>query len=126
VAYQYELDALNYIECIVSMGEVEGIRGYLGKSAEPVYRGAVNSERARKAARAPRPSRVGLWIEGYLRDNPKATWKEVWRALETQAWVVKKGGETIELIDNDGTSKSVRVSGLKDRIGRARRTLKSR
>jgi hypothetical protein len=123
---RYELDALNYVADIVSKGKVEGVKAYLGKSAEPVYRGSVLSELQRKAARAPRSNKLSQGIEKVLRSDENATWKEVLRALEDCDVVERTTDDTVKWRRDDGRPASIRISALKDRVSRARKKISSR
>jgi hypothetical protein len=128
--HTHVIDSLNYVERITSLGEVQGIKAYLGKSGERVYRGSMNSERQRTAAQAPRTDRLGRWIEDFLCKNPSATQNEVLKGLEHEQcpgmFIEEVSDNAIEWKRENGAPVLTPISGLKDRISRARKKFKSR
>ncbi len=116
---RHELDALNYIEHIASLGEQRGIAVYLGKSAEAVYRGAV-SDRQRTIAKQPRTNALRRCVEGIVRDNLSVTWKECLKELSRRDHRISVTDNSITWQDDNGRSRSTSVQALKDVVSRAK------
>ncbi len=120
-----KLDALIYIKTIVGLGVDGGIKAYLGKSGARVYRGVVNKEIAKKDRS---DDLQGLIIEimaGNLRMKPPEL-LEALRKHERGPIIQDIIGGTIEWLDKNQRVKDTPISGLKDRMSRARKKLSSR
>jgi len=122
-----KLDALLYIRHIVSLGEEEGIKAYLGKGGQSVHRSIVISERNREAAKKPRGDALQDLILEILKATPQATTREVRQELKKHegCGVVERVSDScIEWARKDGSIQETAISGLKDRVSRARKKVK--
>ena len=122
------LTALIYIKNLADLGPENGIAAYLGKGAFEVHRGSMVRERNRKAGKHPRQDALQKVIVQILDGEPEMTWKEVLREIEH-----RRGERVIDDVTDDaidwtnekGIGKSSPVSGLKDRVSRAKKKVNS-
>jgi hypothetical protein len=101
---------------------------------EALQRGALLQQRlqtrqAHLAAKAKRPDALQGLIAEILKQKPRITWKELLRELKEDSGpagvVISVGNTKIEFMDR-GRVEEASISGLKDRLSRARRSLESR
>ena len=126
-----DLDALIYIQHIVTLKEDKGIKAYLGESGDAVYRGIVSYDRQKELSKRPRSDALQKIIIEIIRSQPNLTAAEVLAVLKTH-----KGDSIIEYIDEENKNiewkdsnenpKSTPISGLKDRVRRAKRIISAR
>lgn len=76
-----------------------------------------------------RPDVLQQLIVESVEKNPAITWKELLRELEQHEHdggvITSITDDVIEWVEPDGPVRSAKISGLKDRLGRARKSLKS-
>jgi hypothetical protein len=90
---------------------------------------SVQRKQACRAATANRTDALGKLIEEALQQNPRITWKQLYRQLQAgcrESEVVLGVGDTVIEYMNGGRVRKALVSGLKDRLSRVRRRLNSR
>jgi hypothetical protein len=81
-----DLEALLYIQDLADLGDIEGLKAYLGEETlggQLVLRGRAHSEHLKKAAKAPRPNRIAKRINAILAQQPGLSSKEVIKILRT-------------------------------------------
>lgn len=134
-----DLDALIYIQQIVLLEKNKGISSYLGESGNKVYRGIVTKDRQKEIAKRSRLGALQELIIEIVRKEPDLTAAEVLAVLKTHA-----GGPVIEYVDEDdrdekehtiawhdpspsstSTPKSASITGIKNRVTRARKFISS-
>jgi hypothetical protein len=139
-----DLDALIYIQQIISLKKDKGISAYLGKGGVSVFRGIVVNARQKKIAQYPRRDPLQKLIISIVEKKPDITWQEALVVLKT-----KIGGPVITFIDEeegtigwqalknpeaptdpdkdpDTTFRTSAISGLKDRVRRAKGIISAR
>jgi hypothetical protein len=132
--YDRDIDALVYIQNIVSLGPQDGIVAYLGKGGMEVVRGMARIEHNRKVAKQPRADGLQRVILKLLRERPEgepAGRYVLQRLGELALTRVQVDGVTIEGIHEDviewrdarTEAENTPLSGLKDRVSRALRQL---
>jgi len=101
-------------------------------------RNAFQSDFSRKGGSAPRCDALQSLIEAIVVENPKITQGQLMRELRRDRAVgivtsideksdaLADGAKEIHFVDEDGTPKAASVSGLKDRLSRAKRKIASR
>jgi hypothetical protein len=90
---------------------------------------SLNTQKARQAAKARRIDALQELIEGEVQLNPRITWKQLLRQLpeaaERAGVSPSVAGNKIEFVHR-GQCREAPISGLKDRLSRARRNQNSR
>jgi hypothetical protein len=92
-----------------------------------------NQERMRQTNRRnasqPRRDELQKWIIKFLKGQPEATRTDVLRqmrkAVHTDSIIVDVSETTISFTDRNGQTLDAKISGLKNRVSRARKSLKS-
>jgi hypothetical protein len=93
----------------------------------------VNTESARRAGRAPKADALQQYIVALVRKRPDITSRQLLAHLEQERW----NGLIVEIADGmvcflqpdgikDGRTKETPISGLKDRLSRAKKQVHSR
>lgn len=126
-----KLDALIYIRDLVEVGEKNGKKAtydaYLGKGGYEIYRGAIFSEKNKKAAKAKRSGPFHDLISSILKSNPDFGCKEVLRELEKCTdgeVIVFINDEEIEWTNENGKTKNFKISSLPSLVSRLKKFLR--
>jgi hypothetical protein len=131
-----DVQSLDYVKYIYSLGPIQGIQYYLSEKSAAAYKGEIFKERARATAKRPRQDALQRLIVNIVKGSPEITWREVFHAIKA-----KKSQGIIEDVEGDdisggtihwiydsahGHSRSVPITGLKDRVSRAKKFINSR
>ena len=120
-----DLETLNYARYIFNLGELKGIEAFLSESTAKIYRGQM----AKAAAQAPRTDALQEIIISVAEKNIDISvlnLTDKLRAMAGVGTIQDIEEQTIYWTDKNGNTQTSPISGLKDRLTRARKKINSR